>query len=475
MRITGRDIMLRSMIIDNSNNNSSDNHDWDVIIIGAGAAGFAAYERLRAAGLRVCILEARDRVGGRVFSRRLSDGSRVELGAQWLAGSGQNRLERLVARHGLSAYENYARGKTVQFNQGLRRQTRGEAFPGGLLARLDALRLVLRIAWKARRLRHEFAKGADQRSLAEWIERVCWSADNRRFWLNLLEQAFCCDPYRVSEYEALHNLQAVGGFARLATADQFFFKEGLQTIFERQASEAGDALRLSSPVKAIEQTASGVCIQTSGESWRASRAVLCVPPQVAHHIPTTPDWPADRAAILAGFQPGSVVKCVGIYERPWWRSLGFSGRVASPDGDFDLLIDSGFAPDGSGILVALVAGSRADLLNSRSDLEKRQVFEAFVQCAFRTDDLDAKDAAQSETALCEFYSHNWSDDPFALGAYSSRRAIGGWAAGEDVLARPFGRLHFAGTETAREWRGYIEGALESGERAAREVLAQYSQ
>jgi monoamine oxidase len=154
-----------------------------------------------------------------------------------------------------------------------------------------------------------------------------------------------------------------------------------------------------------------------------------------------------------------VVKTILVFQDPWWRRSGLSGTIVNPGGMFGAAVDAS-PEDGSGILIVFSSASGAQALGRLPD-EKARVAAA-MRWLSHSHGPGIPDPRAAR-------SIDWSADPFSLGGYSSRRGIGGWLTAPDLFT-PHGRLHFAGTETANRWRSFMDGAVQSGLRAADEII-----
>lgn len=437
---------------------------YDVIIIGAGAAGLNAARHLR--HRKILCLEARDRVGGRVFSQPIGQGRAVELGAQWLAQKGQNRLHALIQKYQLRPQYHHKNGSDLFLSSNSSQKASPGALDLSYIAQIDSLRLSLKIKKMLRQI--SVAEpwrrpDLDRVSAFEWIQNSTWLDESAAYWINIVEQAMCCDPKNVSILEVFHNLATIGDLDLLEGAEHSYFPEGLSTVFQRMAMDLGEIVRTAEPVVAVSHQALEVQVATSKNTYRGRAVVFALPPQLMSKIELNSEdslaLPLNEMSALGEKTvTGDVVKMIAVYERPWWREAGLTGTVASRDGALQFLIDSSDETSNKGILVGLVAGRRAGELDGLSLEGKKQVFLSQVEKT-----LGRGPAPE------QFYSHDWSQDEFARGGYASRRSLGDWTASRGLLQEPAGRLFFAGTERAHQWRGYIEGALESGERVAQGV------
>ena len=435
----------------------------DVLVVGAGLAGLYAARLLRRAGVSAIVLEARDRVGGRTWSQRLADGSVVDRGAQWI-GPGQRRMDALARELGLATVATYTRGDMVVDVDGRPRRVPGATPPLSWTAWLDTLQLGLRAACHARSLpvaepwRHPRARQLDGQSFASWIAENACMEEARFYWRHLVESGTCAGAGEVSALEVLQQLGTVGGMGKLATAEHAFFAAGAQSIAQRLADELGDAVHLRAAVRTLEPDGARVRATTGQGAFRGRRVILAIPPQLVDAMSIEAVAPGRRRRALV---LGRVVKTVVAFERPWWRDTGLSGMAAAPRGPIDFLVDVSEASGRSGLLVALATGPHAERLPALDDATRRAAVLAQVERL-----LGAAPSAPTDVV-----STDWTTEAWSRGGYAARRAIGEWTKHGDALSAPIGPLHFAGTETATEWRSYMEGALQSAERASAEAIA----
>jgi monoamine oxidase len=208
------------------------------------------------------------------------------------------------------------------------------------------------------------------------------------------------------------------------------------------------------------QDQSGVSVSTTSQTWRAQRVIIAVPPPLARQIRFTPQLPVAQAQLLERAQMGKIVKSVSVYSQAFWRTSGLSGGVIADGGAVAATLDAS-PPGGSpGVLVALTSGRRAERLARLSPLTRRAVVLDRLRALFGPP--AARPVAYHDCA--------WADDPWAQGGYAARFPPNALSRSGAGLGASFGRLHWAGSETADAWRSYMEGALQSAERAAAAVL-----
>jgi monoamine oxidase len=437
----------------------------EAALVGAGLAGLMAARELKRGGFSVRLLEARDGVGGRVWSQRLGDSAWIDFGAQWIA-PGQRRIQALVKEFGLATAQSHSMGTALRIESGDPVPSRGFS-PSTWLAKLDELQILLRRERQARQLAVPSAQTEARRQaldalpVATWLEAKAWTQEGRDAVGLTVEEGVCASVQEVSCYEVIQQLANIGGLAALARAEHTFLPGGAMAIARRLASGLSAELELATPVLAVHQEAGAVRLTTRQGQLRARRVILALPPQLLASIALDAEL-ARRAQWYRGaIVKGRVVKTVIVYGEAWWRRAGLSGQVVDPEGLIEHLAD-GSNPAGSpGILIAFATASRAERLAALEPGPRQALILEHIR----------QSLGEVPAAPLAFHSIDWMEDPWAQGGYASRLGLGCQEAQQPVLAEPIGRVHFAGTETASQWRSYMEGALESGERAALEVLS----
>lgn len=440
----------------------------DVIVVGAGLAGLTAASCLERAGCGVAVLEARDRVGGRVLNHHLADGLVVDVGGQFV-GPTQRHVLGLATELGVSTYPIFTGGLSILEIGGSRHAFRRVPRLGpAQLA--DAGRAIIALERLARRVPVQApwqAPGAglaDSRTLADWARRNVRTRLGR-FAIEVFSQGvLACEPGEVSLLHVLFYLRSAGGLRQLTetsgAAQQDRFAGGSQLIAIRLAERLGDRVRLGAPVTRIEQRPSGVTVHASGVVASGRRAVVAVPPALAGRICYDPPLPGDRDQLTQAAPMGSVIKCLAVYDQPFWRDAGYNGQATSDGPGATVTFDTGPPAGSPGVLLGFVTGARARRL-AQVDPAARQ---AEVLGSF------GRYFGPAARRPAEYVEHDWTADEWTRGCYGAHFPPGTWTQFGPALRRPSGLLHWAGTETATEWSGYMDGAVQSGERAADEVL-----
>jgi monoamine oxidase len=448
-------------------------HDVDVIVIGAGIAGLITADRLVAAGRRVRVLEARDRVGGRTLTVPVPgyEGLSVDQGGQWV-GPSQDRLYRELARFGLAVHPQSTGGSALVLFRGKARRYTGRIPKLDPLTLLDVGQAQLRFDRLARTVdrnepwRTPRAQGLDGQTFESWLRRTCWTERGRDFFRVATEAVFATVPANLSLLHVLFYAASGGSLDNLITtvggAQQDRVRGGMGQLAQRLAAQLGnEVVCLGQPVRGVAQDDHGVRVVTDAGEHAAARVVVAVPPTLAGRIAYTPKLPARRDQLTQRAPHGGVIKCHAVYAEPFWRADGLSGEAASDQGPVKVVFDASPPDGGPGILLAFVEGPeslRLGLLPAEE--RRRQVLGSL-----------ARFVGPRALEPVAFLERDWNGEEWTRGCYGAHLPPGAWTQVGRALREPVGRIHWAGTETAVRWCGYIDGAISSGERAAQEVLA----
>jgi monoamine oxidase len=442
----------------------------DVVVVGAGLAGLAAARSLRASGADVAVLEARDRVGGRVLNHQLPGGDVVEMGGQWI-GPSQLRVNKLVAELGLETFPTYDSGEhLLDLNGKVKRYSGGiPPLPKAALVdfgqsqlRFDRLakRVPLEAPWAADR-----AERWDEETFATWVRRNTRTAGARFFWGVYAEAVFAAELQDMSLLHALMYTHSGGGVDTLIgvrnAAQQDRLVGGSQLIAHLLAEPLGDDLHLRAPVRTITQRADGVKVEADGITVRARRAIVSIPPVLAGRIAYDPALPPQRDVLTQKMPAGSVIKVNVVYDEPFWRADGLSGQAGGDRAPIKFTFDNSPPSGTPGVLVCFLEGAHARRFGRIDADARRRAVLASLTGYF----------GKRASKPIDFVERDWSAEEWTRGCYGAHLAPGVWTQFGPALREPIGRIHWAGTETAAVWSGYMDGALSSGERAAAEALA----
>ncbi|MGW1893317.1 flavin monoamine oxidase family protein [Streptomyces sp. NPDC002004] len=443
----------------------------DVCVVGAGFAGLAAARHLAGTGREVVVLEARNRVGGRVWNRELPDGTVVSTGGTWL-GKGQKRMFQLCRELGLRVYRQYDGGDHLVRLDGRNNRYRGnvpKTGPAALAAlglsfgrlNLMARRLPVDAPWRART-----ARAWDAQTLGQWLSHPLNvpSSTARTLLHSTMNLLFCADPAEVSLLGALVLARGGGGFGYYTSTrktESHLVDGGAPELARRMAEHLGDAVHLSCPVRRIAHDSTGVLVLSDALAVRARRVIVAAPPVLAGRIGFDPPLPATHSHLLQRVVPGAIIRVHTQYPEPFWRRQQLSGQTLAPQSPVPITIDQTPRSGQPGVLSSYAFGTGAVRLGRLDPQERQDIWLDALAERFGPQALRA-------TAYLET---DWSAEPWSLGGMIGHFPPGALTAYGSALREPVGRIHWASTESATHMHGLMEGAVRSGERAAREVLA----
>lgn len=445
--------------------------DADVCVVGGGFAGLTTAARLTAQGVSCVVLEARDRVGGRTWSELRPGGVTVDRGGAWL-GHGHTSAFAVAEELGVDTYRtNVAGSHLLVSDDGIRRYK-------GLIPKISPM-AVLQIAaaqWRVDRMARTVPLEApwSARDAEAWDATTlgAWLAGTRiqsRLGRDLFEMAVrglfaapdLCD---VSLLNFLFLVRAHGKIEHLFSieggAQENLVDGGLGGLCVRLAARLGDSVRLAAPARAITQGKERVTVAADGLSVSARCAVVAVPPALALEIGFDPPLEADRRALYAGAVAGVETKSSIVYDRPFWRDDGLSGQSAEPGSAAEVTIDASPADGAHGVVASFTFGGVAARLDALDAHERRSAV---------LDALARRFGAAARSPV-DFVETPWWQETWSRGCSMAHFGTGLLTRHGHLLRTPFGRVHWAGTETSTQGHGAVEGAIRSGERAATEVL-----
>jgi monoamine oxidase len=445
--------------------------DADVIVVGAGLAGLTAARDVQAKGASAIVVEARDRVGGRLLNEDIGDGQVVEVGGQWI-GPGQDRVAALARELGLETFPTWTEGEQIVEVGGKQTRYSGKipklaphvlADLGQTQVKLERLarKVPLEAPWLAPN-----ARALDSQTFWSWMRRNVYTRSGRALLEMVVEAVWAAEPADLSLLHVLFYINSAGGLDPLVDteggAQQDRFVGGSQLLAVRLADRLGeDAVRLGHPVRRIEHTADGVTVHADGAGFTGRRAIVAIPPTLAGRIVYDPPLPGMRDQLTQRMPQGTVIKTMAIYDRPFWRDEGLNGQATSDVGPAKVVTDNS-PPSGSpGVLLAFLEGDHARRLGTLpADARRREIVAGLAR-------LFGPRAADP----VRFIERRWAEEEWTRGCYGCYFPPGGWTSYGQALRAPIGSLHWAGAETGTRWMGYMDGAVQSGERAAREVTA----
>ena len=444
----------------------------DVCVVGAGFAGLTAALRVKQAGRSVAVLEARERVGGRTWTEAREGGVLVDRGGAWLAPYHDAALA-LAAELGVGTYKTYVRGAHLLVGGGrVRRYT-------GLIPKISPM-AVLSIAaaqWKIDRLAKSVpveepwkaprAPEWDSRSVGEWLESTGIRSEIGRDLFRMAVRGLFAAPdmHDVSFLDLLFLVKAHGSLEQLFSieggAQENLVEGGMGAFAGRIAAQLGDTVHVGVPVRSVVQDDEGAVVSGDGASVRAGAVIVAVPPVLAGEIRFDPPLGDQRGELFRRAVAGMETKTVVVYEEPFWRASGFSGQSAEPGSLSEVTIDA--SPD-DGAYGSLASFTFGHVARDASQITAEDRRDGML------DSLAARFGPAAKDPV-DFVETSWWDEAWTRGCSMAHFPVGLLSSHGHLLAEPFGRVHWAGTDTSTVSHGSVDGAVRSGERAAREVLA----
>ncbi|KAG2457064.1 AOF oxidase, partial [Polypterus senegalus] len=419
-------------------------------------AGLTAAKLLVESGLNVVVLEARDRVGGRTYTTRNKHCKYVDLGGAYI-GPTQNRIFRVAKELGIETYKvnevenlvHYVKGKSYPFKGPFPPMWNPFAVMdyNNLWRKMDEMgkEIPKEAPWNA-----PHAEEWDKMTMKELFDKLCWTRVARRFADLFVNVNVTSEPHEVSALWFLWYVKQCGGTTRIFSTSnggqERKFVGGAGQVSERLMDRLGDRVKLEKPVCSIDQTGEMVVVETlTHEKFEANYVIIAIAPSLNLKMQFTPSLPPIRNQLIHRVPTGSVIKCMVYYREAFWKKKGYCGSmvIEEEEAPIGLTLDD-TKPDGT---VPAIMG-------------KRRICEIYSR------------VLGSEEALhpVHYEEKNWCEEEYSGGCYTVYFPPGIMTQFGRVIREPVGRLFFAGTETATEWSGYMEGAVQAGERAAREIL-----
>ncbi|RFA10864.1 putrescine oxidase [Subtercola boreus] len=443
----------------------------DVAIIGAGVTGLTAATRLRAAGRSVIVLEARDRVGGRLWTDHI-DGQLFELGGQWVSPD-QTALLETLDELGLDTYSRYRDGESVYIGPGgTPVRFTGDIFPASEHTQAELVRLIALLdelvaaTDAAAPWAQQHAAEFDRISFRSWLEQQSDDAEARENISLFIADAMLTKPsHSFSLLQALLMAVSAGSFSNLVDADFILDKRvvgGLQQVPLRLAEQLDDAdLRLGHPVRTIAWSEAGATVHTDDLEVEARHVIVAVPPNLHSRIDYAPPLPRLRQQLWQHQSLGLVIKVHATYDTPFWRADGLSGTAFSPYQLVHEAYDNSNHGETRGTLVGFVSDEKADRMLALPPAERQQAI------------LESLAAYYGPKALepVVYYESDWAAEEWTQGAYAASFDLGGLTRYGALQLEPVGPIRFGSSDVAALGYQHVDGAIRVGRRLADEILS----
>jgi monoamine oxidase len=456
-------------------------HRADVVVVGAGFAGLTAARLIEQAGRSVIVLEARERVGGRVWNHDLGNGEVSERGGTFV-GPTQDRVLALMSQLGIGKFPTYDDGNDLYVADGTRLTysdtgATGTAPPDPVIladlalavSNLDSMagQVPVDAPWQA-----GSASDWDGQTLQTWLEANTLTTRFRELAATATRPIFGAEPRELSLLFVLFYIATSGDENNPGTFERNFDTRGggqmwrvdggSQSIALKIARQLGRRVVLGSPVRRIAQSRSGVTVTSDRVTVKAKRAIVAVPPALAGRLDYEPILPFQRDQLTQRYGQGTLTKVAAVYERPFWRDQGLSGQVVATGGPVSVTFDDSPQDGSRGVIFGFVGGDWARSYGSMSAGARQQAVLSQYADFF---------GSQASNPIA-FFETSWSAEQWTRGCPVGIPALGTLYAYGPWIRSAIGQIHWAGTETSTYWNGYMDGAVRSGERAAAEVLSE---
>jgi monoamine oxidase len=433
----------------------------DVVVIGAGISGLAAAHGLVKNGYNVIVLEADSRIGGRLLTKTLEDGTCFDLGGQWIAGPEQMpRVNALISEFGLHTFLQADAARMDLSAHPLNTMPRLErAEWEWFTAKLEALAETVNTTAPSDT---PDAMALDSVSLEEWKRQNLDSLYLQHIFDQMVRTEYTLEPKDVSMLFFLYTVKTSGGLDTMfdpnGGSHEYRVVEGLGALCERLANQLGENVLLDRQVYDIIHREDGVRVVAENAIIEADRVIVALPPNQVVKLDFDPVLPRRRMWLLQRLEMSSVIKCFALYDKPFWEDRPINPidpELLVLDHTLDATSDGGKHP----ALVAFIGGDDAVDWSDASLEDRRAVVLNELAKVFGPEAHDVVD----------YFDHDWLTEPYIGGGYSCYAPPGVMTAGYESITQPIGAIHFASTETGRVYNGYVEGALEAAERVVDEV------
>ncbi|SIT53416.1 Amine oxidase [Mesorhizobium prunaredense] len=415
----------------------------EIVVVGAGFTGLSAAHELSNAGIDFLLLEARDRVGGRVEAKRNGLGERIDSGGQFLCQDMPELMALLQAR-GKTLVETYVDGEFVTQPR-MSAQQADRTYLGSMAIR-DRMNAIAPDDPAIAGL-----------TVAVWLDRQHDPDQAKAAFRSMIEGLWCQALEKLPLWHLIDNDRRI---TNEVSELQYFVRETMQSLADDLAGDLGDRVRLNTPVATIEHRPKGVRLVSARSAVEARAALVAAPPMMASKLDFSPPLPAGLRTALGVWQSGAVIKLLVRYPSAFWRARGLSGVVMWRDLPGLFACDAS-KDDGHAALVVFVGGPLA--------LRWRELGGAALRAEVTTRLEDALGAEAAD--MLDFSCRDWTHDRWSGGGYSDLIIDPAATDAERIILAGAPPLHFAASELSPSFPGYVEGAVAAGRIAARKMIS----
>ncbi|ORM31779.1 FAD-dependent oxidoreductase [Williamsia sp. 1135] len=448
---------------------------YDAVVVGGGLSGLAAAKTIAEAGRSVLVLEARERAGGRVHNISTPKlGVTLDAGAEFI-GPTQTHIAALAKEYGVASLPTYNEGDSVYWNSG-RRSTMPSALglpidpasPEAALA-LSQLELEPLLGfpvgepWK-----HRDAAYLDSVTWQQWLESRTISPTARMLLSLASSAALSVEAHELSALYFFNYVASAGDEANpgslirlLSTAggaQERLFVGGAALIPLRIANALGERVVYNAPVRSIGWTDEVATLESDAGTVKAKKVIVAMSPAISGGIDYRQGLTSARAGLHAGYRMGAISKFAAVYREPFWRKKGLSGQVIGNGDPIDVCFEN--YAEGNHVLMGFIS---ADSMRRLDQAPEEQITAECTQNFVDYFGPEARDHVDHGI-------FKWDLEPWSQGGPVAVSRPGTLTRYGAALRAPVGPVHWAGTETSDYWTGYMDGAVRSGQRAAKEVL-----
>ncbi|HEX6387943.1 MAG TPA: FAD-dependent oxidoreductase [Solirubrobacteraceae bacterium] len=446
----------------------------DVCVIGAGLAGLTAARELRKRGLRVHVVEADKRVGGRIWTVETKSGTTANFGATFI-GPGQDKIAALARELGVKSHPTYNDGQNVLFFNGQRQTYTGTIPPIDPAALAEGALLIEQINGMAQQLeagapwKHPRAREWDAQSFETFKLANARTAGARKLMDLVIEALFSVESPEISLLYVLFYIKSAGNLNLLVDtaggAQERQFTGGSQQICEKLAAGLGKgAVTLRSPARLVRTKGARTTVVSDRIDVSCRRVVVAVPPTMVNRIAFEPGLAAMKDQLYQRMPFGSIGKGIAIYDEPWWRKKGLTGQATADVGPMKATFDLTPPSGKPGVLMGFVDARDAREFSTWSRAERR------ARCVEQFVTYFGEEARNPK----EFLDVLFDEEVWHRGCPVCFTAPGVLTAYGEQIHRRDGARHFATTETATVWAGYMDGAVQAGQDVAETIAKELS-